>query len=128
MNLRSLAPFAAAALFAGALATYAATPDKPAPAATESKSTTAAPVPPEPPTPPDPNDQTTRHRSGGGARGGYGEDVVIAADEIYDGDVVCVHGHARIEGHVNGDVTVVLGTLELPGSVAGSVVTVLSNA
>jgi hypothetical protein len=46
-------------------------------------------------------------------------DVVIAADETLQGDLVVIAGDARIEGEVEGDVVVVGGTLEL---LEGSVV------
>jgi hypothetical protein len=126
MTLRRLVPFAVACLFAGAFAFAQTQP------AGETKSTSAEPVAeqPGPPTPPDP--PTHRGHAGRpdtwGDRGGYGEDVTIEPGETHDGNVVCVHGDARIAGDVNGDVVVVLGTLELSGKVSGDVVTVLSRA
>lgn len=51
------------------------------------------------------------------------EDVVIAADEVVEGNLVVIQGDARIEGDVEGDVVVVGGDLELleGSSVSGSV-------
>ncbi|HEX4824977.1 MAG TPA: hypothetical protein VFV19_11765 [Candidatus Polarisedimenticolaceae bacterium] len=95
----------------------------PAPPA-ETKSVPATPVVPDAPEPP--SDSHRRHTHGGGDRGGYNEDVTIGPDEDYSGDVVCVMGHAKIEGHVSGSVTVVMGTLDVSGSVSGNVVSVMS--
>jgi hypothetical protein len=124
MSLRSLATAVACSLLGATLLANASAPAKPASPPAETKSTAAAPVPHA--TAP-PHDRGVSWGGSGGA-GGVGEDVTIGPDETYDGDVVCVRGHARIEGHVNGNVTVVLGTLDLSGAVSGDVVTVLSGS
>ena len=98
-------------------------PQAPPPPPAETKSVPATPVVPDTPEPPDTH---RRHTHGGGDRGGYNEDVTIGPDEDYSGDVVCVWGHAKIEGHVSGSVTVVMGTLDISGSVSGDVVSVMS--
>ena len=57
------------------------------------------------------------------ARVEIGADVVIAAGETVEGDLIVIEADARIEGEVDGDVVVVGGTLELleGGVVEGSV-------
>lgn len=51
------------------------------------------------------------------------EDIVVAAGETIEGNLVVVQGDARIEGTVHGDVVVVDGTLELldGGRITGDV-------
>lgn len=126
MSLRRLLPvFALVAIVTGTVfAARHASPPTPPPVP-DSKSTQAQPVAPEAPEPPDDDADL----DDGGAPGvGVGEDITVPAGKTHNGDVVCVKGHAKIEGHVNGSVTVVAGTLDLSGSVAGDVVTVLSKA
>jgi hypothetical protein len=94
-----------------------------------------APTPPAPLSPPAPSPgeagdealarillgQTSRLAVLGEALKGLGsdvrlhveEDVVVAAGETVQGDLVVIQGDARIEGTVEGDVVVVDGTLDL---------------
>lgn len=53
--------------------------------------------------------------------------IDVAADEIVQGDVVCIGGAASVAGHVRGDVVVVGGTLTLTGKVDGELVAVGSS-
>lgn len=52
-------------------------------------------------------------------------DLIIAADEVVDGDVVVMQGNLRIEGIVNGDAVVLLGDafVDSGGVVNGNLVT-----
>ncbi len=137
MTSKRLAIALAAALFGTAtLATTVPT--------AENKSSTAKPVPsprahskppaaPDVPAAPDTPDTSDLPDVPGISRGndsekvGIGQDVRIGAGETHDGDVVCVGGHVRIDGHVNGDVTVVAGTLDITGSVDGDVTAVATR-
>jgi hypothetical protein len=108
---------ASAALLTSASTVVAGTP-------AESKTSTAKPVetpaPPEPPAPPD-------DMSSDSGRTGIGTDITIRAGEVYNGDVTCIRGHARIDGRVNGDVTVVAGSLEISGTIAGDVASIVTR-
>ena len=53
--------------------------------------------------------------------------IEVAADEVVEGDVVCVGGTASVAGRVKGDVVVVGGTLDLAGAVEGELVAVGSS-
>ena len=53
--------------------------------------------------------------------------IEVAADEIVQGDVVCIGGTASVAGRVRGNVVVVGGTLTLTGEVDGELVAVGSS-
>jgi len=90
----------------------------------ESKSSTATPVEtPAPPVPPTPPGEEARQ----GGRQAIGEDVTVKAGEVFNGDVTCIRGHARIDGRVNGAVVVVAGTLDVKGTITGDVATIVSD-
>jgi hypothetical protein len=55
-------------------------------------------------------------------------DLVVAEDEVIDGDAVCVGGDARVAGRITGELVVVLGSLDLSGEVEGGAVVVMSDA
>lgn len=59
-------------------------------------------------------------------RVGVFEDVEVPAGTVQS-EVVCVSGHAKIDGDVHGDVVIVAGGLELNGHVMGQVVSVASK-
>ena len=54
-------------------------------------------------------------------------EIAVAADEVVQGDVVCIGGNASVAGRVTGDVVVVGGTLDLAGTVEGELVAVGSS-
>jgi len=58
---------------------------------------------------------------------GIFSDVKVAKGEVLHDDLVCIGGHATVEGKVEGSVVVVNGTLDFSGE-AKEVVTVLSKA
>ena len=122
MRIRSLA-IAAFALVLGT-ATLATTV-----APKETKETTAQPVPvpraddaPDTPDAPGILDHSNSHEMNA-----VNQDIVIRAGETHDGDVSCVRGHVKIDGHVNGSVTVVAGSVDITGSVDGDVTGVVSR-
>jgi len=98
----------------------------------ETKSTTAQPVAPEkPPAPPGspgiPDPPGVLDQEQGSETTGFGQDITIPAGTTHDGNVVCIYGRVRIDGHVNGDVTVIAGRVDVTGSVAGDVVGVAAR-
>ena len=121
MKLRRLA----IATFAVLLGTAGLAAAPPKETKTTSAQPVAAPSPPDAPNAPD-GPGILDQRSGKD-RVGVGEDITIPAGTTHDGDVVCVHGHVTVDGHVNGDVTVVAGSLDIKGSVDGDVTGVVSG-
>jgi len=131
LGRRFAVPLLVAALLA---VTAGAAKPSPPPAPAETKSTTAHPVrPPETPAVPSAPDTPDTPEppdswSDQPVQTEIGEDVTIRAGETHEGDVVCVRGHAVIDGHVKGHVTVVMGKLDVSGTVDGNVTAVLSEA
>jgi len=131
LGRRFAVPLLVAALLA---VTAGAAKPSPPPAPAETKSTTAHPVrPPETPAVPSAPDTPDTPEppdswSDQPVQTEIGEDVTIRAGETHEGDVVCVRGHAVIDGHVKGHVTVVMGKLDVSGTVNGNVTAVLSEA
>lgn len=116
-----------------ALALLAVAPALAAPAKPEAPA--PPPVPPAPaveaPEPPDPEDLLDLPDEGGKVRSGdkvaFGNDVVVEADEVVRGNVVCFGGKAVVKGKVRGDVVVIGGSLVMSGSARGEVVGVGSK-
>ena len=57
-----------------------------------------------------------------------GRTYTLRAGESAEGDVVVIHGHARIDGVVNGDLALVGSDAEIRGTVNGDMVAVASRA
>jgi RDD family len=56
-----------------------------------------------------------------------GRTYVLRAGESADGDVVVIHGHARIDGVVNGDLCLIGSDAEISGTINGDMVAVASK-
>ena len=70
---------------------------------------------------------STEVRAGHNPGVGIFSDVRVGKDEVRHDDVVCIGGHATIEGKVEGSVVVIGGKLDYSGE-AKDVVTILSRA
>jgi hypothetical protein len=57
-----------------------------------------------------------------------GRTYTLRAGESSDGDVVVIHGHARIDGVVNGDLALIGSDAEIRGTINGDMVAVASQA
>jgi hypothetical protein len=57
-----------------------------------------------------------------------GRTYTLRAGESADGDVVVIHGHARIDGVVNGDLALIGSDAEISGTINGDMVAVASKA
>jgi hypothetical protein len=57
-----------------------------------------------------------------------GRTYTLRAGESAEGDVVVIHGHARIDGVVNGDLALVGSDAEIRGTINGDMVAVASRA
>jgi RDD family len=57
-----------------------------------------------------------------------GHTYTLRAGESADGDVVVIHGHARIDGVVNGDLALIGSDAEISGTINGDMVAVASRA
>jgi hypothetical protein len=56
-----------------------------------------------------------------------GQTYTLRAGESADGDVVVIHGHARIDGVVNGDLALIGSDAEISGTINGDMVAVASK-
>jgi uncharacterized RDD family membrane protein YckC len=56
-----------------------------------------------------------------------GRTYTLRAGESADGDVVVIHGHARIDGVVNGDLALIGSDAEISGTINGDMVAVASK-
>src|SRR5258708_33128720 len=56
-----------------------------------------------------------------------GRTYTLRAGESADGDVVVIHGHARIDGVVNGDLCLIGSDAEISGTINGDMVAVASK-
>ena len=66
--------------------------------------------------------------SGSGDQVITGRTYTLKAGESSDGDVVVIHGHARIDGVVNGDLSLIGSDAEISGTINGDMVAVASRA
>src|ERR1700758_494758 len=57
-----------------------------------------------------------------------GRTYTLRAGESSDGDVVVIHGHARIDGVVNGDLALIGSDADVSGTINGDMVAVASRA
>jgi hypothetical protein len=57
-----------------------------------------------------------------------GRTYTLRAGESSDGDVVVIHGHARIDGVVNGDLALIGSDADIRGTINGDMVAVASRA
>ncbi|MBV8484201.1 MAG: hypothetical protein JO077_15225, partial [Verrucomicrobia bacterium] len=57
-----------------------------------------------------------------------GRTFTLRAGEETDGDVIVIHGHARIDGVVNGDLALIGSDAEVRGTINGDMVAVASRA
>lgn len=57
-----------------------------------------------------------------------GRTYTLRAGESAEGDVVVIHGHARIDGVVNGDLALVGSDAEIRGTINGDIVAIASRA
>jgi RDD family len=68
------------------------------------------------------------HDRTGGDQVIAGRTYTLRADESAEGDVVVIHGHARIDGVVNGDLALIGSDAEIRGTINGDMMAVASRA
>jgi hypothetical protein len=68
------------------------------------------------------------HDRSGGDQVIAGRTYTLRADETAEGDVVVIHGHARIDGVVNGDLALIGSDAEIRGTINGDMIAVASRA
>jgi hypothetical protein len=69
-----------------------------------------------------------RHGDRSGDQVITGRTYTLRAGETAEGDVIVIHGHARIEGVVDGDLALIGSDAEISGTINGDVVAVASKA
>ena len=69
-----------------------------------------------------------KHHDRSGDQVVTGRTYTLRAGESAEGDVVVIHGHARIDGVVNGDLALIGSDAEITGTVNGDMVAVASRA